>query len=349
MQALVLTAPSQFQLQTIPDPSPGAGEVLVAVKACGICGSDAHGMDGSTGRRRPPIIMGHEAAGIIANVGPQVTAWKTGDRVTFDSTIYCGECEHCRRGEVNLCHHRRVLGVSCEDYRQAGAFADYVVVPARILYRLPDGLSFEEAALIEPFTIAFHAVRRHAVTVNDSALIIGCGMIGLALLQTARLAGYGRIVAVDTAADRLEQARALGADEVINSASGDALGEVLARTQGRGFDQVFEAVGAAVTVDLAVHAARKGGHVTLVGNVSPTVTLPLQLVVTRELTLHGSCASAGEYPACLDMMARGAISAKPLLSAVAPLAEGARWFERLHSREAGLLKVILQPGSFPSP
>lgn len=348
MQALVLTDKKQFELQSLPTPTPGPDEVLIAVRACGICGSDVHGMDGSTGRRRPPIVMGHEAAGVIAGLGANVTGWRTGDRVTFDSTISCGHCPHCRRGEVNLCDHRRVLGVSCEEYRQAGAFADYVVVPARILYRLPDALSFEEAALIEPFTIAFHAVRRHPVRLNDSALIIGCGMIGLALLQTTRLAGFGRIVAVDTAADRLRQAKELGADDIVNSAEGDALATLLRLTEGRGFDHAFEAVGIAPTVDLAVRAARKGGAVTLVGNVTPSMPMPLQLVVTRELSLAGSCASAGEYPACLDLMARGALSAKPLLSAVAPLREGASWFDRLYQREPGLLKVILAPDAQPA-
>jgi len=348
MQALVLTDKKQFELQSLPTPTPGPDEVLIAVRACGICGSDVHGMDGSTGRRRPPIVMGHEAAGVIAGLGANVTGWRAGDRVTFDSTISCGHCPHCRRGEVNLCDHRRVLGVSCEEYRQAGAFADYVVVPARILYRLPDALSFEEAALIEPFTIAFHAVRRHPVRLNDSALIIGCGMIGLALLQTTRLAGFGRIVAVDTASDRLRQAKELGADDIVNSAEGDALATLLRLTEGRGFDHAFEAVGIAPTVDLAVRAARKGGAVTLVGNVTPSVPMPLQLVVTRELSLAGSCASAGEYPACLDLMARGALSAKPLLSAVAPLREGASWFDRLYQREPGLLKVILAPDAQPA-
>lgn len=348
MQALVLTGKNQFELQSLPTPTPGPDEVLVAVRTCGICGSDVHGMDGSTGRRRPPIVMGHEAAGVIAQLGSRVTRWSTGDRVTFDSTISCGHCPHCRRGEVNLCDHRRVLGVSCEDYSQAGAFADFVVVPARILYRLPDTLSFEEAALIEPFTIAFHAARRHPVQLNDSAVIVGCGMIGLALLQTTRLAGFGRIVAVDTAADRLRKAKALGADVVVQSGEGDPLAALLKLTDGRGFDQAFEAVGVAATVDLAVRAVRKGGAVTLVGNVTPTVPVPLQIVVTRELSLAGSCASAGEYPACLDMMARGALSAKPLLSAVAPLHEGASWFDRLHRREPGLLKVILAPSNAPA-
>lgn len=343
MKALVLRAYHELVYEEVPDPEIGPEEVLVAVKACGICGSDVHGMDGSTGRRRPPIVMGHEAAGEIARVGARVTAWHPGDRVTFDSTLSCGVCGSCRRGEVNLCDQRRVLGVSCADYRQPGAFADLVAVPARILYRLPDSLSFEHAALIEPFAIAVHALGRKPPTLNDTAVIIGCGMIGLALLQTARRAGFGRILVVDSAEDRLQQAARLGADFTINPAVADARGEILRLTGGAGADRVFEAVGVAATIDLAVHAARKGGTVTLVGNVAPEVALPLQVVVTRELSLFGSCASAGEYPVCLDLMARGVISPVPLLSAVAPLRDGAAWFRRLYAREAGLLKVILTP------
>ena len=168
MKALVLEEYKRFAYEDVPAPEPGPGEVLVAVKACGICGSDVHGMDGSTGRRRPPIIMGHEAAGTIARVGTGVSGWETGDRVTFDSTIYCGQCEFCRRGLINLCDRRRVLGVSCEDYRRDGAFAEFVAVPQHILYRLPDGLTFEQAALVEPFAIAMHAVRRSPPALNDT-------------------------------------------------------------------------------------------------------------------------------------------------------------------------------------
>src|SRR5438105_4854381 len=126
MKALVLKEYKRFALEEVPKPQLASGEVLVAVKACGICGSDVHGMDGSSGRRRPPIIMGHEASGIIAEVGPTTNGWAPGERVTLDSTIYCGHCDYCRRGLINLCDQRRVLGVSCEDYRQNGAFAEYV-------------------------------------------------------------------------------------------------------------------------------------------------------------------------------------------------------------------------------
>jgi len=138
MKALTLTDYKQLVYGDAPDPRIADQEVLVRVRACGICGSDVHGMDGSTGRRVPPIIMGHEAAGVIAEVGKQVKGWNVGDRVTFDSTIFCGTCWYCQRGLINLCDNRRVLGVSCADYRQHGAFAEYVALPQRILYRLPD-------------------------------------------------------------------------------------------------------------------------------------------------------------------------------------------------------------------
>src|SRR5438874_6870401 len=160
MKALVLKDYKKFSYEDVPAPEAGPKDVLVAVKACGICGSDVHGMDGSTGRRQPPIIMGHEAAGVIESVGSGVRDWLPGARVTFDSTIYCGECEFCRRGEINLCEHRRVLGVSCDEYRQHGAFAEFVVAPQRILYRLPKDVPFEHASLVEPFSIALHAINR---------------------------------------------------------------------------------------------------------------------------------------------------------------------------------------------
>jgi L-iditol 2-dehydrogenase len=342
MKALVLKQYNQFSYEDAPVPAVGPDDVLIAVKACGICGSDVHGMDGSTGRRRPPIIMGHEAAGAIAEVGAGATGWAKGDRVTFDSTVYCGACRFCRMGRVNLCDNRRVLGVSCDEYRRSGAFAEYVAVPRHILYRLPEGLSFERAAMVEALSIALHAVGRTPVRLNDTAVVVGAGMIGLLVVQALRVAGCGRIIAVDIDPSRLDLARRLGADEALR-AGGDVPAEVARRTDGRGADLAFEVVGISAALATAVACARKGGHVTLVGNLLPQVDLPLQQVVTRELTLAGSCASSGEYPACLDMLARGTINVDLLMSAVAPLAEGAAWFGRLHKGEPGLMKVILRP------
>lgn len=343
MNALILEDYKQFNYTTAPDPTPGPNDVLIAVKACGICGSDVHGMDGSTGRRRPPIIMGHEAAGEIVGVGAGVSDWHTGDRVTFDSTVYCGTCYFCRRGQINLCDNRRVLGVSCEDYRQHGAFADFVAVPQHILYRLPDDLGFDKAALVEPVSIAFHAVNRTPMALNDSVVVFGAGMIGLLTIQALRIAGCGMIVAVDVDAGKLELAKQFGADHGILATEDTLAAQILALTEGRGADLAFEAVGIAATVNSAFDVVRKGGSITLVGNLAPSIEFPLQKAVTREITLLGVCASSGEYPACLDMIARGSIDVSPLMSAVAPLAEGARWFDRLYNKEAGLMKVVLVP------
>jgi L-iditol 2-dehydrogenase len=342
VKALTLKEYNRFALEEAPEPPLRADSVMVAVKACGICGSDVHGMDGSTGRRQPPIIMGHEAAGVIVRTGDSVQGWEAGARVTFDSTIYCGTCEFCRQGRINLCDQRRVLGVSCGEYRQHGAFAQFVAVPQRVLYRLPDAMPFEHAALTEPLSIAFHAVRRAGANTYDHAVVVGAGLIGLLLVQTLRRAGCKRILAVDVAPEKLALAKKLGATEAVKSGP-EALREIMDSTEGRGAETVFEAVGIPPTVDLAVRSARKGGTVTLVGNVAPVVEFPLQICVTRELSVYGSCASCGEYPACLEALAKGEIEAAPLLSAVAPLEDGAQWFERLYRKEPGLLKVILQP------
>src|SRR5579875_3184935 len=177
MKALLLPEYRRLELVNIPQPVPGTGEVLVRVRACGICGSDVHGYDGSSGRRIPPIVMGHEAAGTVAAVGSAVSDMRDGDRVTFDSTVYCGECEYCRRGEMNLCERREVLGVSTPEYRRQGAFAEYVVVPKRVVHPLPANLPFPEAAMVEPLSVAVHAVSLAQVPQNATALVVGAGMI----------------------------------------------------------------------------------------------------------------------------------------------------------------------------
>src|SRR5262249_36765519 len=199
---------------------------------------------------------------------------------------------------------RRVLGVSCEEYRQHGAFAEFIAVPQRILYRVPKEVPFEHAALVEPFSVALHAVGRASLRNHATVTVIGAGMIGLALALLLRHAGCDKIIVVDLADERLSLAQKCGATHTINSAKENALEVILGATDGRGVDAAFEAVGMAATVDLALRCARKGGAVTLIGNVAPKVDFPLQIAVTRELTIFGSCASRGEYPACLEMLAR---------------------------------------------
>lgn len=327
----------------MPLPEIGDDEVLVRVRACGVCGSDVHGYDGSSGRRIPPLIMGHEAAGIVEQAGSRVDRFAAGDRVTFDSTVSCGRCEYCRRGAINLCDNRMVLGVSCADYRRHGAFAEYVAVPERIVYRLPDSIPFEHAAVIEALSVAVHAVGLKTPAIEEAVLVVGCGMIGLLVIQVLRERGCRRILATDVDPARRALAEQLGAAATIDGRHGDVPAAVRALTDGRGVPLALEAVGLTATVQTAVRSVRKGGTVILIGNIAPSVDLPLQEVVTRQIALLGSCASSGEYPACIDLMARGAVDVGPLISATAPIEEGADWFERLHRGGGNLMKVILRP------
>jgi L-iditol 2-dehydrogenase len=343
MNALMLREYKHLELIDLPQPEIGANDLLIRVKACGICGSDIHGYDGSTGRRIPPLVMGHEAAGLVEAAGSAVSRFKPGDRVTFDSTVYCGECFFCLRGQQNLCDNRQVLGVSCGDYRRNGAFAEFVSVPERICYRLPDNVPFEHAALIEAISVAVHAVSLTPIALNDTAVVVGSGMIGLLIIQSLKLTSCGRIIAIDVDDAKLKAAAQLGAHETINSRNEDARARILSLTSGRGADLALEAVGATDPIQTAIDCVRKGGVVTLVGNLSPKVQIPLQVVVSRQLKLIGSCASSGEYPTCIDLLARGAIQVEPMISARAPLSQGVEWFERLYSHEPNLMKVILQP------
>jgi L-iditol 2-dehydrogenase len=263
--------------------------------------------------------------------------------VTFDSTVFCGACDYCVKGDVNLCNNRQVIGVSCGEYRRAGAFAEFLTVPARVAYQLPENLSFAEAAMLEAVSVALHGVAVSEMIGRETVLVIGAGMIGLLLLQAARAAGASFVYISDVDATRLKLAAELGADETF-LASGPALLEEIARkTDSRGVDLVLEAVGRDETIATGIDCVRKGGTVTLVGNISPQITLPLQKVVSRQIRLQGSCASAGEYPEAMKLIASGAIKVAQLITAVAPLNDGPRWFERLHAHEPNLMKVVLDP------
>ncbi|MEZ5402969.1 MAG: galactitol-1-phosphate 5-dehydrogenase [Bryobacteraceae bacterium] len=343
MKALLMQEYKKMELVDMPVPAFGPDDLLIRVKACGICGSDVHGFDGSTGRRLPPIVMGHEAAGMVEAAGDNVKGFEPGDRVTFDSTVSCGACFFCSRGQINLCDNRQVLGVSTPEFRRHGAFAEYVTVPSRICYHIPDNLPFEHAAMIEAVSIAVHGVNRTPIRLGDSAVVVGSGMIGLLVVQALKKGGAGKIIAVDIEDNKLELAKSLGATDTLNPSRDDVPKAVQALTGGRGADVAIDAVGATAPIKTCIASVRKGGHVTLIGNVTPQIELPLQAVVSREVTLYGSCASNGEYPECIALIASGDIKVEPIISIKAPLADAGNWFERLYGKEPGVMKVIIQP------
>ena len=260
MKALVMNEYKKLDYMDVEKPVPKDGEVLIRLKACSVCGSDVHGFDGSTGRRHPPVIMGHEAAGVIEECGKNVKNYKPGDRVTFDSTVYCNDCDMCAQGMVNLCRNRQVLGVSCEEYNRPGCFAEYVCVPEYILYAIPDNVTYVQASLTEPLSIAYHAATRTTITERDSVVIVGVGTIGLFALQVVKSFGAKQIIAVDIDNKRLDFAKETGATDCVNSKDPDALEQIL-KLSGGGVTVAIDATGIEATALLCIKSLQLGGRV----------------------------------------------------------------------------------------
>jgi L-iditol 2-dehydrogenase len=343
MKALVLEKYNDLVYKEVPDPVISDNEVLVKVKACSICGSDVHGFDGSTGRRIPPIIMGHEASGEIVETGKNVINWKPGDRVTFDSTVYPLDDWFTLRGYYNLSDNREVLGVSPGTYRRHGAFAEFVAIPQHILYRIPDTVTFEQAAMVEAVAVALHAINIGSISTGDACLLVGAGKIGIFMVKLLKIAGAGIVLVTDINQSSIENALNCGGDHAFLSNDPGLKKSVLTFTKGRGADISFEAVGKSETINIAIDLVRKGGKVVLIGNTSPLVDFPLQKVVTGELKVLGSCAIKGEYETVLELLKSRKITVDDQISAVAPLSEGALWFNRLYKSTGDLKKVILVP------
>ncbi len=343
MKALIYTKPYCFEYSDFPDPAVGDDDMLIRVKACGICGSDVQGFTGKTGRRIPPLIMGHEAAGVVEEVGKNVKDFEQGDRVCFDSTVYCNKCQPCRKGQYNRCEKRQVLGVSTPEFKRHGAFAEYVAVPWWIVSKIPDNMSFIQSSLLEPASIGTHAANRAPISTDDTVVVIGAGTIGLFILQAARLRGAARVLAIDINEFRLDVAKKLGADKVINPLKSDLRTAILEETKNRGADVTFEAVGYAQTFRDGVSVTKTGGHLVAVGNLEKATEFNLQELVARELTFTGSYASSGEFHDCIDLVASGKINVEPLISDVLPLGDGPGTFDRLLKAEENLLKIVLEP------
>lgn len=282
MKALVYTAPGKMEIQKIHVPRIKHDEVLVRVCSCGICGSDVQGYLGKTGRRIPPMVMGHEFSGEIAACGDSVKNFKVGDRVTAQPIRFCGECEYCRAGRESLCLNQKMLGV----LNTNGAFAEYVAVWERQLVRIPDSVSFDAAALAEPFAVAFCAVKKSDVRTKRVA-VVGTGTIGLMVVLALRLAGAKEIIAVDIAEGKRAMARKIGATGDLDPKDESAVRALIERTGG-GIDCSFEAVGAEKSVQTALSFIKKGGTCVWIGNNAKYISINMQQIVTRELHVMGT-------------------------------------------------------------
>ena len=338
MRAMVFVGVGEMAMMDRPDRSPGPGEVVIAVRASGICGSDVHGYLGLTGRRQPGMVMGHEAAGEIIAVGPDVGDPAIGERVALRSILGCGQCDLCQRGQPNVCEQRRGLGMQFD-----GAYAERMTVPAALAVPIPGALSYEHASLVEPFAVALHAVAITPLALTDDVVIVGAGPIGLLTLLAVRRRGARSVTVTDRSPHRLAMATTLGADLAIDVSATDPVAAIRSATGGRGADVVFEAVGISATVAQSLAAVRTAGHVTWIGNSAPIVELPMQDMVTRELTLRGSYTFAGEFEEAIDILATGQVDLQPLIEVTAPLHDGPDLFRRLGEGTLDAVKVVLQP------
>jgi L-iditol 2-dehydrogenase len=339
MKALVYEGAWQMPLREIAVPEPGPGDAIVAVQAVGICGSDVHGFMGTTGRRKPPIVMGHEFSGVVSSVGDAVADYQPGDRVVVFPLLTCGACASCRAGRPNICLNRGGLGMNLN-----GAYAEAVRVPQQMLYRLPDGMSWEQGALVEPLAVAMHAVNLTPLALMDTLVIIGAGTIGLLALLCARQRGAGAIVVTDRSPHRLETARRLGADVVVNIDEQDPVAAVQALTGGVGAHAAIEAVGATAAVQQSLAVVRSGGHVTWIGNSQPEVAVNMQQIVTRELTVRGAYGFVDEFGQAIEAVRRSRwFDFTQLIELVAPLADGPKLVHDLAKGELSAVKVVLKP------
>ncbi len=306
MKAAVFHGPRQpLRVEEMPRPEPGAGELLVQVAACGICHTDLHYIDhGTPTFKPPPMILGHEIAGTVAELGAGPMERRVGDRVLLPAVLTCGACAACRSGRENICEHARMLGNDLD-----GGFAEYVLVPAKDVCVLPEGVPLVEGAIIaDAVTTPYHAVvRRGRVAAGDRVVVIGCGGIGLNIVQMAAAVG-ARVIAIDVSETKLELACTFGAERSINARSVERPDREVRRLTGGGADVAFEAIGRADTQETAFACLRTGGRLVLVGYSPDTLAVNAGRIMFREMEVMGSLGCRPvDYPRVIDMACRGAI------------------------------------------
>jgi threonine dehydrogenase-like Zn-dependent dehydrogenase len=345
MKAAVLVARQKIQIKDVPEPKAGRGEVLVAPKYAGICGTDVHIFGGEfEARVKYPTILGHEFAGIVAEVGEGVTSVAAGDKVTADPIIPCMRCVACREGNTSGCRSLKLLGVDAD-----GGFAQYVVAAEERVFRLPERVTVRDAAMVEIFSIGVHATRRGEVDPDDFVVVLGAGRLGLSIISVLKQSSAGTIVATDVRDSRLEIARKVGADYCINSAKKDAVKEVMALTDGVGADRVFEAVGHAARaasglqpVGEAAEMVRNAGRVIVLGQGPEPEPVFWRPFVWKEATMTTSRVTRGEFPRAISMLAKGALNPAPLITHEVPLDYAADAFRLIVEGKEEAVKVLLK-------
>ena len=344
MRALVYHGPKNMKIEQRPVPQPEAGQVRIRTAYAGICGSDVHGWLGITGRRTPPMVMGHEFSGVISALGEGVTDWKVGDRVTVHPMMSCGKCSYCAQGLTNLCTDRKLMGTMTYD----GAFVDEFCVPAENLCALPENVSLEVGALIEPFAVAYRGILHAGSVKGKTVMICGAGTIGLMALKVCKLLEAERVIVVDLSNDRLALARKHGADVTINGTE-DIHAILTAAGLRDQIDVAVEAVGVTPTAQQTVAFVKTRGTIIWIGNNAPTVTVNMQSIVTRELQIFGSYIyTDADFRECVQMLSEKPQDFSGIISQVISVEQAQDVFEELSRGATAKIKVLVDMCSVPN-
>ncbi len=339
--AIVRNNPRRISMEEVDIPTPSKGEVLVKVKANGLCGSDVHGfIDENSAGRVEGLIMGHEATGTVETIGEGVEGWKKGDRVVVNPQFRCGKCYACQNGWFTVCEHSKIIGSALRGFVQ-GAMADFVIVPASHLHKLPDNLSFELGALVEPFANAIHVVNRVGINLGDNVVVMGAGTIGLCMVKMAKLSGAAKVIAIDVSDYNLNTATKFGADHLINSLTCDPVQAVRDICDGKGSDVTLEAAGLGKTYSQAALMTRKRGRFAFFGAAAPTATIDLYPFLHRELNMFGCTGFDVECDMAIDMMSKGTVDASLLISQTFPMCDSAKAIETFLDKDTNVIKIII--------
>lgn len=342
MKAAVMTDVGTVALTEREIPSAGPKEVLVKIEYVGVCGSDLHYYEaGGIGANivKPPFVLGHEAGGVVAAVGEKVTQLKVGDKVALEPGKTCGSCEFCKTGNYNLCPEVIFFATPPVD----GVFQEYVAHPADLCFKIPDHMDTMEAALIEPLAVGFHAARQGGAQAGQTAVVTGAGCIGFVSMMALKAMGVTKVIAVDIMPKRLEKALELGATAIVNGKEKDVAEEIMLLTGGRGADLVIETAGSEVTTRQAIHFAKKGGTIVLVGySPSGEETLPIGLAIDKELTFKTVFRYRHIYPMAIEAVASGNVNLKGIVTDVFSLDEIQEAMDRSVKHKADIVKSVIK-------
>lgn len=338
MKAVFVEDAYKIEVKDVNIPNLKPNDVLIKVKTAGICGSDIHTYTGVHPFRKPPVIIGHELAGEVVDVGENVTTIKKGDRVTVEPQIGCGECEYCLNGEVNYCENRGAPGVN----NWFGSMAEYFVAPEITVYKLPEGMSFDEGALVEPFAVGVHAVRKAGIEVGDKVAVLGAGPIGLLALAAAKAAGATSLLITDVLDYALKSAEQMGATHTLNIKNKeDWVREALHAIDGK-FDKVLIAVGVPGIIDEALRLSKKGGRIVTIAMFHEDQNLNIENLQQTEKEIIGCMTyNREDFRAAINLISAGAFDSNIIVTHRLPYDDAAKGFELVERKLDSVIKVLV--------